>query len=86
LGSQIIYIGPSPAALRIASDKIISRELATSLGVPIAPGRRVISAEDVREFTTRIGYPVIIKALDGGGGRGIRVVREETGIEEAFQR
>ncbi|KAF8970403.1 hypothetical protein BDZ97DRAFT_1914705 [Flammula alnicola] len=63
---SIIFVGPSPETLQISSDKMLSRDLATSLG--------------------GVGYPVMIKALDGGGGRGIRVVEAETGVDEAFKR
>lgn len=65
---------------------MLSRDLATSLGVNIASGMRASSAGDVRVFAKGIGYPVIIKALDGGGGRGIRVVEAESDVEEAFRR
>ncbi|KAF4616510.1 hypothetical protein D9613_008775 [Agrocybe pediades] len=86
LDSSITYIGPSPSTLRIASDKMLSRDLADSLNIPIAPGRRVQSAHEAQDFARSIGYPVIIKALDGGGGRGIRIVNEEGSLEEAFKR
>ncbi|KAF9554220.1 hypothetical protein CPC08DRAFT_753802 [Agrocybe pediades] len=86
LDSSITYIGPSPSTLRIASDKMLSRDLADSLNVPIAPGRRVQSSHEARDFARSTGYPVIIKALDGGGGRGIRIVNEEGLLEEAFKR
>ncbi|KDR68330.1 hypothetical protein GALMADRAFT_256949 [Galerina marginata CBS 339.88] len=91
-GGSITFIGPSPSTLRIASDKMLSRELASSLGVQIAPGMRVTSAANVHSFAAgqvggeKVGYPVMIKALDGGGGRGIRVVEDESGVEEAFKR
>jgi pyruvate carboxylase len=65
---------------------MLSRNLATSLGINIAPGVRVASAADVRAFAQTVGYPVMIKALDGGGGRGIRVVDAEARVEEAFKR
>ncbi|KAF9003295.1 hypothetical protein BDQ17DRAFT_1242359 [Cyathus striatus] len=83
---RIMFIGPSSDVLRVASDKMLSRELAVSLGVPVAPGRRVQTVEKVKSFARDTGYPVIIKALDGGGGRGIRVVDKEDGIEKAFKR
>ncbi|CAA7268513.1 unnamed protein product [Cyclocybe aegerita] len=88
-GSEpVFFIGPAPDTLRIASDKMLSRDLATSLNVNIAPGMRVSSASHVRSFAKAagVGYPVMIKALDGGGGRGIRVVEWEEGVEEAFKR
>ena len=80
------FIGPSVETLRIASDKMLSRELASSVGVNVAPGRRVTSNSDVKAFIKQVGYPVIIKALDGGGGRGIRVVEHEGTLEESFKR
>lgn len=83
---SITFIGPSPETLRISSDKILSRELATSLNVKVASGTRVSSSTDVHHFAQRIGYPVMIKALDGGGGRGIRIVRAGDEVEEAFKR
>ncbi|KAF8190173.1 carboxylase:pyruvate/acetyl-coa/propionyl-CoA [Pholiota molesta] len=83
---SITFVGPSPEALQISSDKMLSRNLATSLGINIAPGVRVASAADVHAFAQTVGYPVMIKALDGGGGRGIRVVDAEARVEEAFKR
>lgn len=63
-----------------------SRELATSLSVPIAPGIRVSSAGGVQTFAKANGFPVVIKALDGGGGRGIRLVHAADEVEDAFRR
>ncbi|KAJ3513150.1 hypothetical protein NLJ89_g3111 [Agrocybe chaxingu] len=85
---RVIFIGPTADTLRIASDKMLSRDFAMSLNINIAPGTRVSSASDVRSFAKAagVGYPVMIKALDGGGGRGIRVVESEEGVEEAFKR
>ncbi|KAI0371279.1 hypothetical protein BV20DRAFT_1035297 [Pilatotrama ljubarskyi] len=82
----IIFIGPSVETLEIASDKMRSRELATSQDVPVAQGARVSSARDVREFVRANGLPIVIKALDGGGGRGIRLVHTEDEIGSAFSR
>lgn len=83
----ITFVGPSLETLHIASDKLRSRDLATSQDVPISPGARISSSADVRAFIdSGVGYPVMIKALDGGGGRGIRVVQKEGDIEEAYKR
>ena len=82
----ISFIGPSPETLRIASDKMLSRELATSLNINISPGTRAFSASDVLAFAQNEGFPVMIKALDGGGGRGIRIVLKPEDVEEAFKR
>lgn len=66
---------------------MLSRDLAVLQGVSVALGKRVSSTAHVRAFIdSGVGYPVMIKALDGGGGRGIRVVSAEDGIEEAFKR
>lgn len=83
---SVVFIGPSPETLQIASDKMLSRNLATSLDVNVAPGVRVNCVADIHAFARGIGYPVIIKALDGGGGRGIRVVDSEASVEEALKR
>jgi len=83
---NITFIGPTTKTLAIASDKLSSRNLATSLGVSVAPGVQVASAEDVRQFALKTGFPIMIKALDGGGGRGIRVVQDEQSIEESYKR
>ncbi|RPD57010.1 carboxylase:pyruvate/acetyl-coa/propionyl-CoA [Lentinus tigrinus ALCF2SS1-7] len=87
--SPITFIGPSVETLKIASDKMLSRELAVSLDVSVAPGARVSSVEDVHQFVTHLGhiaYPIVIKALDGGGGRGIRIVNNATEVADAYKR
>ncbi|KAI0646556.1 hypothetical protein C8Q79DRAFT_909308 [Trametes meyenii] len=87
--ANIVFVGPSVETLEIASDKMRSRELATSQGVPVAPGTHVSSVEDVRQFVGALreqAFPVVIKALDGGGGRGIRLVYTKDEIEDAFRR
>ncbi|KXN80936.1 Pyruvate carboxylase [Leucoagaricus sp. SymC.cos] len=86
--SNVTFIGPSSDALRLAGDKMLSRNLAVSLDVQVAPGDRVLSSNDVRSFAARegVGYPIMIKALDGGGGRGIRVVKDASEVDEAFKR
>ncbi|KAG6901430.1 hypothetical protein C0995_012105 [Termitomyces sp. Mi166 len=86
LPNSIVFIGPSIETLRISSDKLLSRALATSLAVKVAAGGSVSSTEDVRAFARTKGFPVMIKALDGGGGRGIRLVNSSDEIGEAFQR
>lgn len=87
--SSITFIGPSVETLKIASDKMLSRELAVSLGVSVAPGTRVSSVEDVHQFVNHVGstvYPIVIKALDGGGGRGIRIVNNAAEVADAYKR
>lgn len=67
---------------------MLSRDLATSLNIQVARGTRVASSDEVRVFAaySDVGYPVMIKALDGGGGRGIRVVDNASEVDEAFKR
>ncbi|KAI0765275.1 hypothetical protein C8Q74DRAFT_1205439 [Fomes fomentarius] len=85
----IIFVGPSVETLNIASDKMLSRDLAVSLGVPVAPGSSVASVTDIRQFIATSGcnaFPIVLKALDGGGGRGIRLVNQLDQIEDAYER
>ena len=84
----ITYIGPPPAALSLFGDKVRSRELAKSLDIPVVSGsvEALQSAEDAREFGNELGYPVMLKASAGGGGRGMRVVENEGSMLEAFDR
>lgn len=68
---------------------MLSRDLAVSLGVPVAPGSSVASIPDVRQFIAKSGgnaFPIVLKALDGGGGRGIRLVHQLDQIEDVYER
>ena len=78
---SITFIGPSPEAIRLMGDKAQARQIAMQAGVPVIPGSEVAlkgSAEAV-EVADRIGYPIMFKAAAGGGGRGMRIVRERRG-------
>src|SRR5215469_15424653 len=70
------FIGPTPELLELLGDKTAARRLAASAGVPILPGTEnaVASAAEAQKVAAEIGYPVIVKAAMGGGGRGMRVV------------
>ncbi len=82
----ITWVGPSATAIRQMGDKAISRSLARQAGVSLVPGTDPVeSAEEVRRFAADHGYPVAIKAVAGGGGRGLRVVREEDEIPGALE-
>jgi pyruvate carboxylase len=87
--ASITFIGPPPELLELLGDKIAARRLAASAGVPVLPGTEnpVKSVAEARTIAQEIGYPVIVKAAMGGGGRGMRVVRDgsqlETLLEEA---
>jgi acetyl-CoA carboxylase biotin carboxylase subunit len=81
----ITFIGPSPEAMRAWGDKVTARGNAERLGLPLLPGSGVLSgADDAIREARRIGYPVIIKASGGGGGRGMRIVRSDAEMPDAF--
>jgi pyruvate carboxylase len=84
----IVFIGPTPEHLEMFGDKVSARRVAIEAGVPVIPGTEepVESLEEAREFAKQHGFPLIIKAVSGGGGRGMRVVRNEADLEEAFAR
>jgi acetyl-CoA carboxylase biotin carboxylase subunit len=81
------FIGPSAACIRVMGDKVAAKSAMLRAGVPCVPGPDAGLPEDigaVREVVARLGYPVILKAAGGGGGRGMRVVTEEAGLAEAL--
>src|ERR1700742_2627416 len=81
----VIFIGPSAAAMRRSGDKATARALAKELDVPINEGSDVIETEaDARAIAGEIGYPVLLKAAAGGGGRGMRLVEGGGGVANAF--
>ena len=84
----ITFIGPPAAVMRRLGDKIESKRLAEQTGVPLAPwsGGPVADVAAAREAAESIGYPLMVKATAGGGGRGIRLVRSPSDLDEAFER
>ncbi len=84
----ITFIGPSPEVMRSLGDKIASKLLAERVGVPLAPwsGGPVADLEAAREHAALIGYPLMVKATAGGGGRGIRLVDAPEQLDDAFTR
>lgn len=86
--SGIRFIGPSPRVVQQMGDKVAARQAAIAAAVPIVPGTDgpVSTTEEALEFCQRHGLPVIFKAAYGGGGRGMRVVREMSEVEENFRR
>lgn len=84
--SGITFIGPAPENIRIGGDKAKARQMMKRRGIPVVPGSDgpVISEELAMKVAKKIGFPVIIKASAGGGGRGMRIVNEESGLEQAF--
>src|SRR5439155_6254379 len=75
---KVTFIGPSPEAMRAWGDKVTARQNATRFGLPLLPGSEVLrdAAHAIAE-AKKIGFPVILKASGGGGGRGMRIVRGE---------
>ncbi|MGH1354842.1 MAG: acetyl-CoA carboxylase biotin carboxylase subunit [Thalassovita sp.] len=83
----IAFIGPSAEHIRIMGDKITAKETAADLGIPVVPGSAggVPTVEDAKKIGQEFGYPVIIKATAGGGGRGMKVANSEAEMESAFR-
>ena len=83
----IVFIGPTPSAMAAMGDKIRSKELARAAGVSTVPGHVGIipDAEAAARYAQDIGYPVLLKASAGGGGKGMRIARSEAEIAEGFR-
>lgn len=82
---NIIFIGPSSATIREMGNKAMARELMIKAGVPVVPGSDGIVKEENLKYTAKnIGYPVMIKAASGGGGKGIRIVYEESELINSY--
>ncbi len=83
----IVFVGPSVTALRRLGDKVSAREIAGQAGVPVLPGssEAVQSLEEAKQLAAQMGYPVMLKAAKGGGGRGMRMVDNEDQLEAALQ-
>ncbi|HWI64124.1 MAG TPA: pyruvate carboxylase [Symbiobacteriaceae bacterium] len=84
----IAFIGPRPEHLDMFGDKVAARRMAIEAGLPVTQGTEspVASVEEALTIAGQIGYPVIIKAVSGGGGRGMRVVRSESELRESIER
>lgn len=82
------FVGPTADVIDALGDKVSARKLAIAAGVPVVPGTEgaVETFEEVKSFTDKYGFPVIIKAAYGGGGRGMRVVRDADSLKESFER
>jgi len=83
----ITFVGPPPNLLELLGDKTAARRLAASAGVPVLPGTEnpVMSPEEAQKIALEIGYPVIVKAAMGGGGRGMRVVHDATQLDALLE-
>ncbi|HEX8919501.1 MAG TPA: acetyl-CoA carboxylase biotin carboxylase subunit [Chloroflexota bacterium] len=86
--ARMIFIGPSVDSIRLMGNKVAAKQAASRLGVPLVPGTQepVRSLADVENFVRQHGFPVAVKASAGGGGRGIRVVRDPNALADALER
>ena len=84
--AQFIFIGPGAEAIELMGDKATARRIAKEAGVPTTPGSHgtVADVSAARAIAVQIGYPVLLKATAGGGGRGMRVVRDESQLQSGF--
>jgi acetyl-CoA carboxylase biotin carboxylase subunit len=82
----IVFIGPSAASIRMMGSKTAARQVAAAAGAPILPGSaRGVSAEEARAFARAHGFPILLKAVAGGGGKGMRRVEQEGELEPALR-
>lgn len=85
--SGLIFIGPSPEAISAMGDKSLAKETMRKAEVPVVPGSEgvIASFNDAKRVASEVGYPVMIKASAGGGGRGMRIVRNASELENAYR-
>ncbi|EGQ2791803.1 acetyl-CoA carboxylase biotin carboxylase subunit [Staphylococcus pseudintermedius] len=83
----LYFIGPTKKTMQRMGDKITARQTVDKAGVPIIPGSKSSfeSVDEIKALAEEIGYPLVIKAASGGGGKGIRIVKEESQLERAFK-
>jgi len=82
----IVFIGPSAASIRAMGSKTAGRAAAVAAGAPVVPGTdRGVTLEEARDFARAHGYPILLKAVAGGGGKGMRSVHREADLESAFR-
>ena len=83
---HITFIGPTGDHIRLMGDKITAKDKVKELGIPVVPGSdgEVLTVEDAIKVGQDIGYPVLVKASSGGGGRGMKIARNDTEMKEAF--
>jgi acetyl-CoA carboxylase biotin carboxylase subunit len=82
----IVFVGPTPRNIRMGGDKSKARELLKKKGVPVVPGSEgvITSEEEALGLAREIGFPVMLKAVQGGGGRGMKIIRSEDELMHAF--
>jgi acetyl-CoA carboxylase, biotin carboxylase subunit len=77
----LVFVGPPPEVMELTGDKLRARAEAARAGLQVLPGREVQNAQQARAVAEEIGYPVLVKAVGGGGGRGIKLARERSELE-----
>ncbi|HEV7382397.1 MAG TPA: biotin carboxylase N-terminal domain-containing protein, partial [Dyadobacter sp.] len=84
----IIFIGPSPESIEVMGSKLAAKEAAANYNIPMVPGSTgaITEAEEGKIIAASIGYPVLIKASAGGGGKGMRIVEKEAEFNEQMER
>jgi acetyl-CoA carboxylase biotin carboxylase subunit len=82
----LTFVGPPPSAIRAMGSKERARAVMAAAGVPVVPGGGARTLEEARATAARVGYPVMVKATDGGGGKGMRLVHSEAELEKALER
>jgi acetyl-CoA carboxylase biotin carboxylase subunit len=84
LEAGIVFIGPTDRQLEAVGDKVEARRLAIEAGLPVVPGGPITGVEEARALADAIGWPVLIKAVGGGGGRGMKQVLDPAALEETL--
>ncbi len=84
--ARITFIGPPPEAMEAMGSKTAAREKMIAAGVPVVPGAQVSSIGEIARAAEKLGYPVMLKAASGGGGKGMRLVERAQDLEAAFER
>lgn len=79
----LVFVGPSPETIEAMGVKTVARELMARAGVPVLPGHRVDPGDDLHKAAATVGLPLLVKAAAGGGGRGMRLVKDQGEVEEA---
>jgi acetyl-CoA carboxylase, biotin carboxylase subunit len=87
LDNDLIFVGPSPEAIEVMGDKARAKETMRAAGVPLVPGSeaRLADAQEAAGLAAEVGYPVLLKASAGGGGRGMRLVERPEDVQDAFR-
>ena len=78
----LVFIGPPPEVMELSGDKLRAREEAAAAGVPVLPGQEIAPDQNAHEVADEIGYPLLVKAAGGGGGRGIKLARDRNELDD----